>query len=118
MIQVFGHGKCKGTRAALRFFSDRRIPVQSVDILEKGLSRGELTSVARALGVGALLDRAGARFRDRGLAHSDLKDERVVELLLEDGRLYRTPIVRHGGTATVGVDEATWRAWVSELRGG
>jgi arsenate reductase len=115
VIQIFGHAKCKGTRAAQRFFAERRIKVQSVDILAKGLSKGELESVARAVGgVEALYDAQGARARDRGLPHAQPKGARITELLLEDPKLYRTPIVRDGSRATVGVDEAAWRAWLAD----
>ena len=118
MIQVFGHGKCKDTRSALRFFAERRLKVQSVDVLAKGLSRGELDSVARAVGgVGNLIDAGGARYRERGLHQLVTSTARVAELLLEDPKLYRTPIVRNGGRATVGLAEATWKAWKDEAAG-
>ncbi|MEI8256082.1 MAG: ArsC/Spx/MgsR family protein [Deltaproteobacteria bacterium] len=116
-IQIFGHTKCKATRAAQRFFADRRIEVHMVDILRKGLSRGEFDAVARAVGgVAALYDAQSPRVRERGLQYAQPNKERMTELLLEDPRLYRTPIVRDGARATVGVDETTWRAWASEAK--
>jgi arsenate reductase len=111
-IQIFGHAKCKATRAAQRFFSDRRIPVQYVDILRKGLSRGEFDAVARAVGVAALYDTQSPRVRDRGLQHAQPNAQRMTDLLLDDPQLYRTPIVRNGAKATVGLDEPAWRAWI------
>ena len=70
-IQVFGHGKCKATRAALRFFSERRVVVQSVDILDKGMSKGELESVIRAVGVDRLFAHVqGGCYRLRAFAFS------------------------------------------------
>jgi arsenate reductase len=111
VIQIFGTAKCKATRAAARFFADRRIKVQVVDLRDKGLSRGELGSVARAVGgVRALYDAEGARARDRGLQHLGPDDARITELLLEDPLLLRTPIVRDGAKAAVGPAEATWKA--------
>ena len=114
-IQIFGHSKCKATRAAQRFFAERRVTVHSVDILAKGLARGELESVARAVGgVAALYDAQGQRVRDRGLQYAQPNAARMTELLLEDPRLFRTPIVRNGpGRATVGLDETTWKAWLA-----
>lgn len=110
MIQIFGTAKCKVTRAAQRFFSDRQVRVQVVELREKGLSKGELSSVARAVGgVRALYDEQGARARERGLQHSGPTDERLMELLLDDPLLLRTPIVRCGPRATVGPAEATWK---------
>lgn len=119
MIQIFGTAKCKTTRAAARFFADRRIKVQMVDLREKGLSRGELGSVARAVGgVRALYDAEGARAKERGLAHSGPDEARMTELLLADPLLLRTPIVRDGARAAVGEAEATWKAFAENAKAG
>ena len=114
MIQIFGHSKCKVTRAAERFFSERRVKVHSVDIRAKGLSRGELESVVRAVGIAALYDSASPRVKERGLQYAKPNAARMTELLLEDPKLFRTPIVRNGARATVGTDEATWKAWLED----
>lgn len=110
MIQIFGQPKCKATRAAQRFFSDRRMKVQDVDLREKGLSKGELESVARAVGgMHALWDPTAKRARELGLQQLELTEARQLELLLDDALLCRTPIVRLGDHATVGKDEAGWK---------
>jgi arsenate reductase len=117
VIQIFGTAKCKATRAAQRFFADRRVKVQFVDLREKGLSRGELTSVARAVGgVRALYDADGARVKERGLQHLGASDERLAELLIEDPLLLRTPIVRDGTRAAVGIAETTWKAFAEATK--
>ena len=119
MIQIFGTPKCKGTRAAERFFADRRIKTQVVDLREKGLSKGELASVARAVGgMRALYDPEGARVKERGLQHSAPSDERLAELFLADPLLLRTPIVRDGQRASVGVAETTWKAFAEAAKAG
>ena len=117
MVQVFGHPKCKGTRAALRFFSERRVQVQSIDLHDKGMSKGELDSVARALSIEALYDAGGARAKERGLTHLGPDKARIQSLLLEDPRLFRTPIVRRGPKASVGLDEPAWKAFAEAERG-
>ncbi|WP_437623152.1 arsenate reductase family protein [Sorangium sp. So ce321] len=118
MIQIFGTAKCKATRAAQRFFADRGIKVQLVELREKGLSKGELASVARAVGgVRALYDAEGARVKERGLQHLGPSDARIAELLAEDPLLLRTPIVRDGKRASVGADEATWRSFADAAKG-
>ncbi|WP_437756398.1 arsenate reductase family protein [Sorangium sp. So ce1389] len=118
MIQIFGTAKCKATRAAQRFFADRGIKVQFVEVREKGLSKGELASVARAVGgVRALYDADGARVKERGLQHLGPSDARIAELLAEDPLLLRTPIVRDGQRASVGAAEATWKAFADAARG-
>lgn len=118
-IQIFGHAKCKATRAAQRFFSDRRVKVQFIDILDKGLSKGELESVARAVGgVEKLFDADGPSAIERGLKYLAPDKARITQLLLEDGRLYRTPIVRNGAKATVGLAEADWKLFAEQVKAG
>jgi arsenate reductase len=117
MIQIFGTPKCKTTRAAQRFFTERRIKVQVIDVREKGLSKGELASVARAVGgVRALYDADAPRAAERGLKYADPSDARLAELLLEDPLLLRTPIVRDGARAAVGPAEAAWKAFAEAAR--
>ena len=119
MIQIFGTSKCKVTRAAQRFFADRRIAVQMVELREKNLSKGELASVARAVGgVRHLYDADGARARERGLHHLGPDDARITALLLEDASLLRTPIVRDGTRAAVGAAEATWKLFADAAKSG
>jgi arsenate reductase len=119
MIQIFGTTKCKTSRAAQRFFADRRIKVQFVDLREKGLSKGELERVARAVGgLRALFDEEGARAKERGLRHAAPSDARLAELLLADALLLRTPIVRDGARAAVGDAEATWKAFAEAAKPG
>ncbi len=117
MIQIFGTNKCKNTRAAQRFFADRSVKVQSVELREKGLSKGELASVARAVGgYRALYDSESPRVKERGLQHSAPTDERLAVLLLEDPSLLRTPIVRDGTRAAVGAAETTWKAFADAAK--
>jgi arsenate reductase len=119
MIQIFGQPKCKATRAAQRFFSDRKMRFQDVDLREQSLSDGELKAVAQALGgVAALWDPTCKRVRELGLQHIEPAEDRLFELLLEDGLLCRTPIVRLGAQATVGKDEAGWKALFEAAKAG
>ncbi len=110
MIQIFGHKKCKATRAAERFFKERSLKVHLVDVTEKPMSKGELESVARAVGIERLFDGEGPRAIERGLRYAAPSRERMMELVLGDMGLVRTPVVRLGPKATVGADEAGWRA--------
>src|SRR5579883_2486287 len=110
-LQIFGLKKCVDTRKAERYFKERRIEFQRIELSEKGLSAGELRAVAARTGLPALLDREGARFRDLGLAHSALSDKQLEEKLLADPLLLRTPIVRKGPLATVGYVPDVWSTW-------
>lgn len=114
IVQIFGHKKCKATRAAERFFSERRVKVQLIDLREKAMAKGELDSVVKAVGLAALYDGSGARAIERGLRYANPDAARTRALLLEDAQLLRTPVVRYGTKATVGAAEAVWKTWLAE----
>ena len=107
-IQIFGKSKCFDTKKAERWFKERRVKFQSIDLLRYGMSRGELTSVKNAVGLETLIDEKapGAEVL-RYLAY----DEDRLEKLFEDPRLLRTPVVRNGKQATVGYCPEIWETW-------
>lgn len=112
IIQVFGLKKCPDTRKAERWFKERGMKIQSVDLAQKGLSPGELRSVAaRVGGPEGLIDRESKRYVDKGLKYSAPTGPRIEALLLEDALLLRTPIVRRGTDATVGFKPEVWETW-------
>jgi arsenate reductase-like glutaredoxin family protein len=108
-IQVFGTKKSHDTRKAEMFFKERKIPFQSVDLTEKGMSRGELESVARAVGPDTLLDREGKEYEKHGLKHMVFD---VLELLEREPLLLKQPVVRDGKRATVGYRPEEWKNWL------
>ncbi len=107
-IQIFGKAKCFDTKKAERYFKERRIKFQSVDMLRYGLSPREFDSVRRCVGLENMIDEKvpGAEVL-RYLAYDDDK----VQKMLEDPRLIRTPIVRNGKAATVGYCPDVWKSW-------
>jgi arsenate reductase (glutaredoxin) len=111
-VQIFGTAKCADTRKAQRFFKERRVRIHFVDLKEKAASPGELRRFHQKFGVEALLDRESRRFQDRGLHAAHLSEPRILELLVEDPLLLRTPLVRAGNRLTVGPAEEEWRRWV------
>lgn len=111
--QVFGTRKCQDTRKAQRFFKERGIRIQEVDLSEKGMSPGELKSVAAQSGFVALIDRESARFKAKGLSHALLGDKDIERLLLEDPLLLRTPVVRYGKRSSVGFQPDLWLTWLN-----
>ncbi len=115
-VQVFGVRKSAETRAALRFFAERRIKTHFVDLDERAASPGELRRFAQRFGVEALLDRASRRFADLGLAHARLSDERWVEKLAAEPHLIRLPLVRWQQKVTVGAADAEWTEWMESER--
>ncbi len=108
-LQVFGTRKCPDTRKAERWLKERGVKYQFVDLAGKGMSPGELRSVAAALGIDALVDQEGERYARRGLAYleADLEEE-----LLADPLLLKTPVVREGKRASVGYRPELWKAWL------
>jgi arsenate reductase-like glutaredoxin family protein len=112
-LQIFGTRKCPDTRKAERFFKERRVPFQMIDLGEKGPSAGELRKIAKAVaGVENLIDREGKRYLERGLKYAAPTGPRIEEALLDDPLLLRTPIVRAGDRATVGFQPDIWATWL------
>ena len=107
-IQIFGKSKCFDTKKAERYFKERRISFQSVDLLKSGISPGELKSVKNAVGLDALID---AKHPDAALLTYLAYEEDKLEKLLEVPRLLKTPIVRNGRQATVGYCPEIWKDW-------
>lgn len=107
-IQIFGRSKCFDTKKAERYFKERRVKFQSVDILKYGMSPREFDSVRRAVGLENLID---PKARDAELLKYLAYDEDKAEKLLEDQSLIRTPIVRNGKAATVGYCPEVWKTW-------
>ncbi|MCU0690865.1 MAG: hypothetical protein MUF54_05625 [Polyangiaceae bacterium] len=112
VIQVFGTQKCKRSRAAERFFRERRIQMQFIDLPERGLSAGEFDSVMRAVGLENMIDTQSREYERLGLKHLSFD---IEAKLRENPRLLVTPIVRNGAKATVGLQQETWKAWIKNL---
>ena len=108
MVQIFGTRKCQDTRKAERWFKERGIPVQSIDLKQKGMSPGELKSVAQKVGIEKLIDREGQRYTDKGLKYAAPTGPRIEQILLDDPLLLKTPVVRWGKNATVGYCPDEW----------
>ena len=107
-IQIFGKSKCFDTKKAERYFKERRIKFQSIDIIRYGMSRGEFDSVRRAVGLENMIDE---KAKDAEILKYLAYDEDKAEKLLEDQRLIKTPIVRNGKAATVGYCPEVWKEW-------
>ena len=112
-VQIFGVRKSADTRAALRFFAERRITTHFVDLNERAASLGELRRFAQKFGVQGLIDRDAKRFTELGLRAALLSEDRWLEKLSLEPLLLRMPLVRQQQQLTVGPAEETWRAWVA-----
>jgi len=113
LVQIFGREDDQATRAALRFFKERRIQPHVVDLRRKPIAAGELRRFVDRLGARSLVDERSGAWRDAGLAYLRLDAAELTERLLADQRLLRLPLVRVGDGVAAGRDEAAWRALLS-----
>lgn len=109
-IQIFGIQKCFDTKKAQRYFKERNIKFQFVDLLEKGLSKGELNSVEAAVGLINLINKKVKDYERLNLGKIG-GSEMKKDILMKNPKLYYTPIVRNGKQATVGYTPEIWEAW-------
>lgn len=108
-VQIIGTKGCSETRKAERFFSERRIQFHFRDLNEKGLAKGELENIARAIPIEELIDRDGKQYKKRNMQFMVFNLE---EELLSDPLLLKTPIVRNGKEVTIGYQPDVWKRWV------
>ena len=107
-IQIFGKNKCFDTKKAERYFKERRIKYQFVDLGRYGMSRRELESVRAAVGLEAMLDE---RDPDYPLVQYLASNEAKLEKIFDCPWLIKTPVVRNGKQATVGYCPDVWKTW-------
>ena len=107
-IQIFGTSKCFDTKKAQRWFQERRIKFQMVDLKKFGMSRGELASVKNAVGLEAMINPGHP---DAVLLSYLADDQAKLDHLFHDPALLRTPIVRNGKQATAGYCPQVWESW-------
>lgn len=110
-IQIFGKGKCFDTKKAERYFKERRIPFQSIDVVKFGMAPREFDSVLKAVGgIDNLID--------WNVKHPDIDlmkymDDKIAkeDKVYDNPKLMRTPIVRNGKQATAGYCPEVWETW-------
>jgi arsenate reductase-like glutaredoxin family protein len=110
-VQIFGVKKNAETRAALRFFAERRVKTHFVDLNERPASLGELRRFAQKFGTLQLVDRESRRFGELGLGVARLSDERWLEKLTLEPLLLKLPLVRNENRLTIGLADTTWKEW-------
>ncbi len=110
-IQIFGTKKCNDTKKAERFFKERGIKIQFIDLKEKGMSKGELTSVASAVGGVMAMVNSDAKDKDTVALIQYIADEDKFDKLLENQQIIKTPVVRNGRQATLGYQPEVWKKW-------
>lgn len=110
-IQIFGTKKCSDTRKAERFFKERGIKFQFVDMKEKGMSKGEFNSVAQVNGGMDNMINPDCKDKDLLAMIKYIADEDRLEKILENPQVIKTPIVRNGKQSTIGYQPEIWEKW-------
>jgi arsenate reductase len=111
-VQIFGLESDQATRAAQRYFKERRVAISFVDLRRRPMAAGELRRFVERLGAGALVDTEGRAWRDAGLGYMSMDDSELAVRMLADQRLLRLPLVRAGNLFSTGRDEAAWKVMV------
>ncbi len=105
---MFGLKKSAATRAAERFFKERRVKIHFVDLAAKPIARGELTRFVQKFGLNALLDTGGKAYERSNLAYLRTTEDAIINRIIETPELLRLPLVRGGKVLTVGEDPEGW----------
>jgi len=116
VVQIFGMEDSQGTRAAIRFFRERRIVPHLVDLRHKAIAPAELRRFVERLGARGCADTEGAAWKDAGLDYLRMDDAGLAARLLADVRLLKLPFVRIGNGVAAGRDEAAWKALLAAAR--
>lgn len=107
-IQIFGKPKCFDTKKAQRYFKERRIKFQDIDMVRYGMSKGEFKSVLSSVGFENMVD---PKAKDAEILSYLAYEEDKIEKLFENQQWIKTPVVRNGKNATVGYCPDIWKNW-------
>ena len=114
-VQIFGIKKSNGTRAAERFFKERGIPIQMVDLHQRPMAPTEIRRFADRFGLVALLDTEGKSYVDAELKYLRMSDADILSRIEREPQLLRLPLVRTGNLLSIGRDEEAWKAMANAL---
>ncbi len=110
-IQIFGTKKCQDTRKAERFFKERNIKYQFIDMKEKDMSKGEFNSVKQSVGGIDCMINENSKDKDLLVLIKYLSDNDKEEKVFKNQSLIKTPVVRNGKKATIGYCPDVWKEW-------
>lgn len=109
-IQIFGRKKCFDTKKAERYFKERKISFQFIDLDIKGISKGELNSIKKSISINELINEFSKEYKNLNLDKIRI-NEMKEEILLKNPKLFKSPIVRNESVATIGCKEEIWSTW-------
>jgi arsenate reductase len=113
MVQIFGIKNSQATRAAERFFKERRVEIQLVDLKKKPIAPGEIRRFIERFGMQGLLDGEGTAYVDAGLKYLKQSEADLLARIEREPKLLRLPLVRSGKLLSVGQDETAWTAMLA-----
>ena len=114
MIQIFGVKSSQAARAADRFFKERRIAIQFVDLKLKPMAPGEIRRFVEKFGLAKLIDTEGKAYDSAGLKYLRASDTSLLEKIEREPLLLRLPLVRCGKILSIGQDEAAWKEMAAQ----
>jgi arsenate reductase-like glutaredoxin family protein len=109
-VQIFGVKSSSSTRAAERFFKERRIAIQFVDLKKKPMAPGEIKRFIDRFGLNGLLDTEGKAYIDAGLKYLKVSSDDLLRMIERDPQLLRLPLIRAANRFSIGQDEDAWKA--------
>ena len=112
-VQIFGLKNSQATRAAERFFKERRATIHMVDLKQKPMSPGEIKRFIDRFGLSRLLDSEGKAYADANLKYLKLSDSELLGRIERDPKSLMLPLVRSGNRLSIGQDEASWKAMLT-----
>jgi Spx/MgsR family transcriptional regulator len=112
-VQIFGMKNSQATRAAERFFKERRTVIQFVDLKQKPMARGEIKRFVDRFGLAELLDTEGKAYADAGMKYLKISDAQLLERIERDPNLLRLPLIRAANSLSIGHDEDSWKAMLA-----
>ena len=112
-VQIFGVKNSQATRAAERFFKERRAIIQMVDLKKKAMAAGEIKRFVERFGWTGLLDSEGSAYIEAGLKYLKLSEAELMQRIERDPALLRLPLVRGGKLLSIGQDEESWKAMLA-----
>jgi arsenate reductase len=112
-VQIFGVKNSQATRAAERFFKERRIDIHYVDLKKKPMSQGEIKRFSDKFGLTALLDTEGKAYVDAGMKYMKMSSGELLTKIEDEPGLLRLPLVRCANKLSVGHDEDGWKGMLA-----
>src|ERR1035438_3153642 len=113
-VQIFGLKNSPATRAAERFFKERRVTIHLVDLKQRPLAPGEIKRFIERFGLAGLIDSEGKAYIDAGLKYYKLSDAELLSRMERDPNLLRLPLIRGGKVLSVGQDEESWKGMLGD----